>query len=276
LRRPEIPPMEMEIDPELVERYIVNRLRRYVFESGKRGGVVGVSGGIDSATTAFLVARALGEERSYCYILPSEATSEEDLRDAMQVVELLRIPEENFGVIPVDEIVAGFEKAVGEVDRVARGNIRARTRMVILYAKASQNNALVIGTGDKSEITIGYFTKYGDAGADVLPIGDLFKTQVRRLAEYLGVPRQIIEKPPTPALWRGQTAEEEIGVGYPLLDTILFYRFDKRLSDEETAERAGVDIETVRMIVNMVKSTQHKRQMPEIFGISYSHGSDWR
>lgn len=276
MRSPEIPPREMEIDPELVARYIVNRLRRYVFESGKRGGVVGVSGGIDSATTAFLVARALGEERSYCYILPSEATREEDLRDAMQVVELLRIPKENFGVIPVDEIVAGFEKAVGEVDRVARGNIRARARMVILYAKASQNNALVIGTGDKSEITIGYFTKYGDAGADVLPIGDLFKTQVRRLAEHLGVPRQIIEKPPTPALWRGQTAEEEIGMGYPLLDAILFYRFDKRLSEEETAERAGVDIEAVRRIVDMVKSTQHKRQMPEIFGISYSHGLDWR
>jgi NAD+ synthase len=273
-----VPIPELSINAEAVTAYLTRRLRDYVVDyAGKKGGVLGLSGGVDSTTTAYLAVRALGRENVYVYALPTRVTPQSDLRDVERVVVELKIPPSNFEVIDIEPIVEGLSAAAGSDDKVVRGNIAARVRMIVLHAKAAVNNCLVIGTSDKSELTIGYFTKYGDAGVDVMPIADLYKTQVRYLASHLGVPQEIIRKPPSPALWPGQTAEGELGIPYELLDSILYLRFDAWLSDEEVASRLGIDLGLVRRVVSMVKATQHKRQLPEIFRLSQrSHGSDWR
>ncbi len=141
----------------------------------------------------------------------------------------------------------------------------------------SKGIGLVIGTGDKSELLLGYFTKYGDGGVDVLPIGGLYKTHVRQLAKYLGVPDRIVEKLSSPRLWPGQTAEGELGVNYETIDSVLYYRFEKWLPEEEIAKTLNVPREMADRILNMVEKTQHKRLMPEVFHIGYRDiGSDWR
>ena len=160
------------INAERVADYIARRLKWYVLEyAGKEAGIVGVSGGADSAVTAYLTVRALGPEKTYCYVLPSRATPREDVEDALEVIRRLEIPESNWEVIPIDSIVESFERALGKMTRIERGNAMARIRMTILHQRAYRHNGLVVGTGDKSELLIGYFTKYGDGGVDVLPMG---------------------------------------------------------------------------------------------------------
>ncbi|MCS7145694.1 MAG: NAD+ synthase [Aigarchaeota archaeon] len=273
-----LPIDQLKIDEEKVADYLCSRLRHYVLEyAGKRGGVLGLSGGIDSATTAYLAVRALGPENVFCYILPTSVTPRSDIVLAQNVIKELGLPRGNYELIDIEDIVNMFTDRVKIESNFIRGNVAARVRMTVLHAQAAKNNCLVIGTSDKSELTIGYFTKYGDAGVDVMPIADLYKTQVRQLARYLGVPEEIIVKPPSPALWAGQTAESELGIGYELLDSILYLRFDSWLSEEEVAARLGIGVEKVERVVKMVKQTQHKRLPPEIFRLSgRSHGSDWR
>ena len=182
------------INAKRVADYIVRRLRWYVREyAGKRAGVVGVSGGVDSGVTAALTVRALEPENTYCYVLPSFATPKEDVEDALELIRMLRVPDTNYEVIDIDPIVRIFEEKLGEMDKVERGNVMARVRMIIPHQRAYRNNALVIGTGDKSELLLGYFTKYGDGGVDVLPIGGLYKTHVRQLAVHLGLSEKIAE-----------------------------------------------------------------------------------
>ena len=245
--------------------------------AGKRGGVIGLSGGIDSTVTAYVAVRALGPENVTLMILPSSVTPKEDLEDAFEVVERLGVPEGNVRLIDVEPIVNSIVSSLGIKDRLVKGNVTARVRMVILHAEAAMRDFLVIGTSDKSELTVGYFTKYGDAGVDVMPLADLYKTQVRQLARYLGVPERIIEKPPSPRLWEDHTAEGEIGMSYDLLDSILYLRFDRWMDPRKVAEALGVPLETVLRVDRMVRSSQHKRMMPEVFRVSMrAHGSDWR
>ncbi len=273
-----VPIKELEIDPGPVVEYLTRRLRQYVAEfAGKKGGVLGLSGGIDSTVTAYIAVRALGPENVTCMIMPSAVTPKEDLEDAFEVVDRLGIPERNVKLIDVEPIVGSIVTALGVRDRVVKGNVTARVRMVLLHAEAAVRNALVIGTSDKSELTIGYFTKYGDAGVDVMPLADLYKTQVRQLARYLGVPERVIAKPPSPRLWEDQTAEGELGISYDLLDSILYLRFDRWMDVDRVAEQLGIDRETVMRVERMVRSSQHKRTLPEVFRVSMrSHGSDWR
>jgi len=171
---------------------IVKWIKNYVEENGLQGAVVGVSGGVDSATTAFLVSKAL--KNYYFLILPSDSTPQRDIQDALKVVKLLNA-EDRHSMISVDDVVSLIRDKVGTDDKRVIGNVKARIRMVYLYAFAQKFNYLVVGTGDKSELLLGYFTKYGDGGVDILPIGDLYKTQVRLLAKALGVPKEIYEKP---------------------------------------------------------------------------------
>ena len=278
MRRREIPIKELRIEPGPVVEYLTRRLRHYVVEvAGKRGGVIGLSGGIDSTVTAYVAVRALGPENVTLMILPSSVTPKEDLEDAFEVVERLGVPEGNVRLIDVEPIVNSIVSSLGIKDRVVKGNVTARVRMVMLHAEAAMRDFLVIGTSDKSELTIGYFTKYGDAGVDVMPLADLYKTQVRQLARYLGVPERIIEKPPSPRLWEDHTAEGEIGMSYDLLDSILYLRFDRWMDPRRVAEALGVELETVLRVDRMVRSSQHKRMMPEVFRVSMrAHGSDWR
>jgi NAD+ synthase len=275
----QIPP-ELRIEPQEVVGYLVPRLKRYLEEHSESGAaVMGLSGGVDSSVAACLTVKAVGVAKAHFYYLPSESTSAQDERDMRAMVKLLKVPKRNFREMPIDPLVKAYGREMGLAapDRLLLGNMKARIRMVLLYAFAQKHGALVVGTGDKSELTVGYFTKFGDGGVDVLPLGDLFKTQVRQLAAHLGLPKTVYTKPPTPGLWKDQSAEGELGIDYFLLDRILFHRFDLREDEASIARTVRVPKKKVDEVVRLVKRTQHKRYPPEIFRVSYrSHGSDWR
>ncbi|MEL9991584.1 MAG: NAD+ synthase [Thermoproteus sp.] len=264
----------LAIDCEVVSRYIVERLREYIEESGAKGGVLGLSGGIDSSVVAVLLAKAT--DNFFFLLMPSSSTPPRDMEDAMKIVKLTR-GEGKYAVIPIDDYVNALAAAAGTQDKKIVGNIKARIRMTLLYAYAQRLGYLVIGTGDKSELMLGYFTKYGDGGVDVLPIGDLYKTQVRQLGRCLGVPEEIVQKPPSPALWEGQTAEGELGIDYETIDSVLYLRYEEMRTPEEVAAMLGIDVSVVERVDLLVRKSQHKRLPPEIFRLSgRAIGSDWR
>ncbi len=273
-------PDELKVDSDETIKYLTNRLRIYLQEySGNQSAVIGLSGGVDSSVVACLAIRAVGVDKVHLYYLPSESTSSEDEEDVQAMIRMMRIPPRNFRTIPIDSLVKRFSREIRDCanDRLIMGNVKARARMVLLHAFAQQHKALVVGTGDKSELTIGYFTKFGDGGVDVLPIGDLFKSQVRQLAATLDLPPRIYQKPPSPGLWKDQSAEGELGIDYFLLDRILYHRFELWEDAAKISEELKIPLKVVNRIVAMVKRTQHKRYPPEIFRVSFrSHGSDWR
>jgi len=240
------------IKADKVERLLTAGLRRYVLEeAGKRGGVVGVSGGVDSAVAAVLTARALGAENTLLLVLPSAATPREDIEDAMRVAEVAGVPERNIEVIDIEPLLRSFDERLGSMTPVERGNVAARIRMIILHQRGYRRGYLVVGSGDKSELLIGYFTKYGDGGVDVMPLGSLYKTWVRQLALHLGIPERIALKPSSPRLWPGQTAEGELGLSYEVIDEVLYLVFDRGLEPSEAAREAGVSEEVVERVMEM-------------------------
>lgn len=249
------------LDYEGIARALTNFIRGVVREAGARGVVVGISGGVDSATTLALAARALGPERVLALLLPdSEVTPRGDVEDARELVESLGV---RYKVIDIRPVVRSFLEATGEKpDRRSLGNLRARARMAILYLYANMQGLLVAGTGDRSEILIGYFTKYGDGAVDFLPIGSLYKTQVRRLALHLGVPESIALKPSSPRLWPGHLAEEELGMKYEEIDLALYALFDLGLGVEEAAEATGLPREKLEKVLDMHRASEHKRRLP--------------
>lgn len=235
-------------------------------ESKTNGLVIGLSGGIDSSTVAYLCARIIESDKIIGLILPSETTSPEDIEDAMAVADNLGI---NYKNLHIDHLIEPFPKLCHECSKsaLANGNLKARARMMLLYYHSNSMNRLVIGTGNKTELLVGYFTKYGDGGVDVLPIGDLYKTHVKEIAAYIGVPKNIIEKAPTAGLWTGQTDEEELGIKYELLDKILYLMTDENLSIPEVAERLKIAENEVLRIKNMVEASKHKLSSPTIVEI---------
>jgi len=268
--------MIARLDCEKVVDYITRRLRWYVFDSAHReSGILGLSGGIDSSVVAYLAVKALGRERVHIFLLPTDVTPQADIEDAKKVIKELNISSENCETVSIEKVIEAFEGILGKAANLERGNIAARTRMIILHNKAAIHKGLVIGTGDKSEMLMGYFTKYGDAGVDILPIAGLYKTHVRQVATYLGVPEIIIKKPPSPNLWPGQTAEGELGIEYETLDTILYLRFDRWMSEEEISKASGIPGDVIEKVLSRVKITQHKRHLPEVFKVGYRDiGSD--
>lgn len=264
----------LSLDFARVTSYLTKRIKEYIEESRKVGGIIGLSGGIDSSVTTILLSKAT--KNFHILLMPSSSTSKKDIEDAMKIIKSLNA-EDKYTLINIDNITENFSNLVKTTDKIIIGNIKARIRMILLYAFAQKMNYLVIGTGDKSEIMLGYFTKYGDGGVDVLPIGDLYKTQVRMLGEYLGIPEDIVNKPPSPALWEGQTAEGEIGLDYETIDSILYLKFEEMREIEEISEMTNTDQVKIQKIINMVKTSQHKRLPPEIFRLSgRAVNSDWR
>lgn len=238
-------------------------IRRKVREASARGVVVGLSGGIDSAVVATLCTRALGKRRVTALIMPErETTKKRDMEDALRVAKHLGV--EHY-VIDFSSVYKEFKimlPTFEEGARIPNGNLRARIRMCILYYFSNSRNLLVAGTGNRSELKMGYFTRYGDGGVDFLPIGGLYKTEVRKLAESLGVPNEIIKKKPSPGLWEGQTAEGELGISYRKLDRILM-RIGKE-SDKSIAGDLSLKESTIRKVRKRINLMEFKCEMPEI------------
>lgn len=236
-------------------------IRFRVNEAKAKGVVIGLSGGLDSAVTTKLCADTLDKEKVFCLLLPTENTPKEDTEDALEFAKSLGI---KYKIINLSGIVKKIASTIhNKMKKKEMGNIHARTRMIVLYYFANKNNYLVVGSGNKTELLMGYFTKYGDGACDIMPLGGLYKTQVRELAKHLKIPEKIINKTPRAGLWKGQTDESELGIKYEILDQIL-YDMEKGLKDNEIGESAGIKISEVKRIKNIVSSTQHKRKMPEI------------
>jgi len=253
----------VNIDYTLVEKLLTNFLREYLAKSSAKGFVVGVSGGLDSSTALALAVRSVGPEKVLALIMPdTEVTPSEDILDAIELTKELKV---KYHVIEINEIVKTFKRLIpiyrdDEEDRVPLGNLRARVRMCILYYYANKLNYLVLGTSDRSEYLIGYFTKYGDGGVDVAPLLILYKTQVREFAKHLGVPKKIIAKPSAPRLWRNHLAEKELGLRYEEIDLVLSAYLDLEIPEEDIPEAIGLSREVVEKVLKMYKASMHKRQ----------------
>lgn len=252
----------LQIDPKSTEERITYFIQDYVKKAKAKGIVMGLSGGVDSAVGATLSVKAVGSSKVLCIYMPEEeAYNKKDHQHVKLIagnlglqlkdVDLTRVLDTLYKSIP------DFEAR----DALSKGNLKARTRMLILYYYANHQKKLVLGTSDKSEAMIGYFTKWGDGAADIAPLMDLYKTQVRRLALHLGLPPTIVNKPSTPGLLPKQTAEKEIGLKYEILDLIL-YGLEHFMSTNTIAKQLNLSPKTVATIKNRWLQTEHKRKMP--------------
>jgi len=240
-----------------------------VKEAGVSGVVIGVSGGVDSAVTLVLCVKALGPDKVLAMILPTLNSNKEDTEDATKLVRDLGV---EYHIVDLTPDLAMFELFYRirrnlpthvELSKVAIGNLIARLRMVSLYYFANLENLLVVGTSNKTERMLGYFTKYGDGASDIIPLGGLYKTQVRELAKFFGIPNKIITKAPTAGLWQGQTDEGEIGASYEDMDTVLM-AYEKIQEPVEVCQMIdGVDMGTITMLIERVNRNSHKLKMPE-------------
>lgn len=254
-------PSVLEIDLEEVEKRITRFIKEYVKESGAKGIVLGLSGGVDSSTIAALSSLAIGGESVTGLLLPEQETyNQKDLDDALSVAKKFALKTQ---ICDITEVLESFSRTIPiftTKDRLCKGNVKARTRMIYLYYYANKLNNIVCGSSDKSETMMGYFTKWGDVAADISPILDLYKTQVRKLAAHIGIPKNLAVKPATPALWPEQSAENELGIKYEKLDLIL-YGLERFMSQKEIATQLKIDEATVEQIREKWLSTEHKRRM---------------
>jgi NAD+ synthase len=253
-------PTELAIDTDVARRVIGQFIRGQLRQAGFERAVLGLSGGIDSALVAYLVAEAIGAEKLLTVLMPYRASSPESRGDAEEVVRLLGCESE---LVDISSMVDGYFATAADASDLRRGNFMARQRMAVLYDRSVTWGGLVVGTGNKTESLIGYTTIYGDSACAFNPIGDLYKSQVRQVAAAIGVPETIIRKAPSADLWPGQTDEIEGAFSYPELDRLLFWRIDKRRSIDEMVE-LGFDRTLVERVDKMVAASEFKRQVPPI------------
>jgi NAD+ synthase len=242
-------------DYSSITKKIEDFLKMKLQDSNSNGVILGLSGGIDSSVITYLCSRVL-KDKTLALVMPdSKISPKEETEDALKIIDKLGI---DYKLLDINLIVSEYSKYLEPNER-ALGNLRARVRANILYYYANSKNLLVVGSSDKSEYLIGYFTKFGDGSSDILPIAALYKTQVREIAKFLGVPQNIIEKKSSPNLWKGHIAEEEIGVSYEEIDSILYCLFDKKLTIEDTIETTGIEKNTIEKINNLYNTSKHKR-----------------
>ncbi len=268
----------LELDDGLTTNLLTGFIRDEVTKVGVKRIVLGLSGGIDSALSAFLAARAMGLENVTGICMPYRLSNPQSEKDARTVAGACGIHYEVVEITP--QIDAYFER-YPDADNLRRGNKMARERMTILYDHSASLGALVVGTSNKTELLLGYGTLFGDMASAVNPIGDLFKIQVRQISRDVGVPREVIEKPPSADLWVGQTDEEELGLTYEEVDAVLHYIIDLRYDREEILE-TGFSAEVVDGIQRLIQRSQYKRRLPLIAKVSqrtidrdFRYARDW-
>lgn len=256
--------IDLTINTDLARQILTGFIRTEITRVGYQKAVINLSGGLDSALSCYLTAAALGPENVLAIRLPYRSSSPESMEHAKLVIDALGVQSLDFDITPmVDPLFECFPDA----GQVRRGNAMARARMIILYDQSEAFRGLPVGTGNKTEILLGYTTLFGDSASALNPIGDLYKTQVRQLAKAMGVPEVILSKPPSADLWLGQTDEGELGFTYAEVDQLLYLLVDERYSPEECVQ-AGFDEKFVRAVVERVRRNQFKRVMPPIAKLS--------
>jgi NAD+ synthase len=257
-----LPESEIEDRRQHIQSFIAS----VVEDAGAEGAVIGLSGGIDSTLTAHLAVEALGTDALHALVMPGVVSRESNMSDAERVARHLGVSHD---VVPIDPLVEAFLDAYPEAagDETAVGNARARVRAVLGYLVANHESRVVLGTGNRTEALVGYFTKYGDQAVDCNPIGNLYKQQVRQLARHVGVPEDIVTKPPTAELWADQTDEAELGIDYDTLDAILAVHVDGGVPAEGAARLLDVDPDVVERVHTMYEHSAHKRAMPPVPGV---------
>ncbi len=249
-----------KVDYIFIKKKILDFIKDYTFKNGFKNGIVGVSGGIDSALVLALTVEALGKENVFALLMPYKLSSDDSLSDGKEICEKLGVEYEVIDISP--SVDAYFEKYPTN-NPLQIGNKCARERMSVLYDFSVRKKALVVGTSNKSEILIGYATQYGDSAAAFLPIGELYKTQVFKFSELLDIPESILNKKPSADLWIGQTDESEIGLSYNHLDEILYNLVDIKSNDLEI-EKLGFSIDNINRVKALMKSSEFKRVMPPV------------
>lgn len=255
---------DLSLNTSIVRKLLVEFIRDETQNAGFQKGVIGLSGGVDSAVSAFLAAEALGPKNLLSVMMPYRTSNPQSQRDGELVASQLGLKTE---VVDISPMVDPLLDQLQVDDRIRAGNAMARQRMIILYDRSHRDKALVIGTSNKTEIFLGYGTLYGDTACAINPLGDLYKTQVWQLAEALGVPKTVVEKPPSADLWEGQTDEGEFGFSYKRVDHLLYYMIDGRRSEAEL-NSMGFEEPFIRKVSTMIKKNQFKRRMPLIAKVS--------
>jgi len=267
-----------EKELEIIEKVIVESIKTRVLKANAKGGIVALSGGVDSSCVLVLSKKALGKNLLALIMPEKDITPEKDIEDAIKLVKKIDV---DYEIIEISEFVEKFSKVLKRGEKEEREysiyNLKPRIRMIINYLYANALNYLVIGTSNKTELLLGYGTKYGDLAADIYPIGDLYKTQVWQLAEYLGIDAEIVKKVPSAGLWKGQTDEEEIGYTYTQIDSVLYSLVDLELSVKETSQMLSISEEAVYDLYMRVVKNEHKRRTPTITKISkMCLDKDWK
>jgi NAD+ synthase len=256
--------INLSIDTSLIRQILTKFIRSEITRAGFQRAVVNLSGGLDSAVSCFLAAEALGAENVLALRLPYKTSSADSLEHAQMVIDQTGVQARTLSITDMADPFIALEP---DMSPVRQGNIMARLRMIVAYDQSEAFRGLVVGTGNKTEILLGYTTLYGDSACAINPLGDLYKTQVRQLARALCVPEAIIAKPPSADLWAGQTDEGELGFTYAEVDKLLYLLVDQRYRPEECVE-AGFDETFVRSVVERVRRNQFKRVLPPIAKLS--------
>ncbi|MBN1666587.1 MAG: NAD+ synthase [Anaerolineales bacterium] len=269
---------ELTLNPELTRKILTGFIRSEIRRAGFHRAVLGLSGGVDSALSCYLAAEALGPENVLAIRMPYKSSSVESLEHAQLVIDATGV---QAMTVPITEMVDPLFERFPQAGKIRQGNAMARARMIVLYDQSEAFEGLVVGTGNKTEILLGYSTLYGDSACAINPLGDLYKTQVSQLALEIGVPEAIVNKAPSADLWAGQTDEDELGFTYAEVDQLLYQLVDQRYRPADLLE-AGFSESFVKEVMVRIRRNQFKRLLPPIakltnrtIGYDFLYPRDW-